>query len=107
MFAHAARTTLSIQHARGDVGMDDWPGLRHAINGSGATDQRFAFTASSGETYFRDIAARDDAWVRDAVWGSETLRTAEPPVPPEQIFPDGGPGFRRRELPARLGQRML
>ena len=87
--------------------MDDWPGLRHAINGTGATDQQFAFTASSGETYFRSLAAQDDAWVRDAVWGS--LRDAEPPVPKEQLFPGGGPGFRRDVvgMGSRLGRRAV
>lgn len=73
--------------------MDDAPGLRHAINGTGATDQQFAFTTDEGATYFRRIAAQNDAWVRDEVWG--TLRDAEPPLPREQIFPGGGPGFRR------------
>ena len=70
--------------------MDDAPGLRHAVNGTGATAQSFAFAASSGESYFRSLAARDDAWVRDAVWGTPALRAAAPPVPPAQIFPDGG-----------------
>ncbi|KAI0374289.1 hypothetical protein BV20DRAFT_961408 [Pilatotrama ljubarskyi] len=93
VLAHGMRTTLSIQHAQGWVGMDDAPGLRHAINGTGATDQDFAFTTDSGESYFRRIAAKNDAWLRDEVWG--TLRDAEPPVPKEQIFPGGGPGFRR------------
>jgi hypothetical protein len=74
--------------------MDDWPGLRHAINGTGATEQTFAYVDGRGESYFRDVAARNDGWVRDAVWG--TLRDANPPVPRNQIFgPGGGPGFRR------------
>jgi hypothetical protein len=89
-----SRTISSIQHARGDVGMDDWPGLRHAINGTGATDQLFAYKDDVGQTYFRDIAAKNDGWVKDNVWG--TLKDANPPVPRGQIWgPDGGPGFRR------------
>ncbi|KAF7340114.1 Peptide-n4-(N-acetyl-beta-glucosaminyl)asparagine amidase a [Mycena venus] len=39
------RAIQSIQHARGQIGMDNWPGLRHAINGTGATDQTFAICA--------------------------------------------------------------
>lgn len=74
--------------------MDDAPGLRHAINGTGATDQQFAFSSASGESYFRDIAAMNDGWVRDTVWG--TLKKLEPPVPKGQIFKGGGHGFRRR-----------
>ncbi|KAJ7456451.1 peptide N-acetyl-beta-D-glucosaminyl asparaginase amidase A-domain-containing protein [Mycena latifolia] len=88
------RAIQSVQHARGAIGMDNWPGLRHAINGTGATDQKFAYVDGRGETYFRDIAAKNDGWVRDTVWGS--LCDANPPVPPHQIFgPGGGPGFRR------------
>ncbi|KAJ7356751.1 peptide N-acetyl-beta-D-glucosaminyl asparaginase amidase A-domain-containing protein [Mycena albidolilacea] len=88
------RAIQSIQHARGQIGMDDWPGLRHAINGTGATEQTFAYVDGRGESYFRDVAAKNDGWVRDAVWG--TLRDANPPVPRNQIFgPGGGPGFRR------------
>ncbi|KAH9944490.1 peptide N-acetyl-beta-D-glucosaminyl asparaginase amidase A-domain-containing protein [Epithele typhae] len=94
-FAHASRTTLSVQHARGTVGMDAWPGLRHAINGTGATAQRLAFAAGSGEAYFRASAAADDAWTRDAVWGTPELVAAAPRVPEAQIKPGGGPGFRR------------
>lgn len=93
VLARGTHSTLSIQHAQGSVGMDDAPGLRHAINGTGATDQQFAFTTDSGASYYRRIAAKNDAWLRDEVWG--TLRDAEPPVPKEQIFPEGGPGFRR------------
>ncbi|KAJ7922958.1 peptide N-acetyl-beta-D-glucosaminyl asparaginase amidase A-domain-containing protein [Mycena leptocephala] len=90
----AYRAIQSIQHARGAIGMDNWPGLRHAINGTGATDQTFAYVDGRGETYFRDVAAKNDGWVRDTVWG--TLRDANPPVPRNQIFgPGGGPGFRR------------
>lgn len=74
--------------------MDDWPGLRHAINGTGSTKQTFAYVDGRGQTYFRDIQAKNDGWVKDDVWG--TLRDANPPVPREQIFgPKGGPGFRR------------
>ncbi|KAK7064714.1 peptide N-acetyl-beta-D-glucosaminyl asparaginase amidase A-domain-containing protein [Favolaschia claudopus] len=88
------RAIQSVQHARGEIGMDNWPGLRHAINGTGATDQTFAYVDGRGESYFRDVAAKNDGWVRDRVWG--TLRDANPPVPKEQIFgPGGGPGFRR------------
>ncbi|KAJ7642299.1 peptide N-acetyl-beta-D-glucosaminyl asparaginase amidase A-domain-containing protein [Mycena rosella] len=71
------RAIQSVQHARGSIGMDNWPGLRHAINGTGATDQTFAYVDGRGETYFRDIAAKNDGWVRDTVWGS--LRDANPP----------------------------
>ena len=103
LFPHGgARTIVSSQRAQGTVGMDDWPGLRHAINGTGETEQQFAFTTSTGETYYRNVAAKNDAWVRDVVWGS--LRDAEPPVPKEQIFPGGGPGFRRMLSPG-LGRR--
>jgi len=74
--------------------MDDWPGLRHAINGTGETAQLFAYVDGHHETYFRDVATKNDGWVRDNVWG--TLREQNPPVPPEQIYgPGGGPGFRR------------
>ncbi|KAK7041711.1 hypothetical protein VNI00_009000 [Paramarasmius palmivorus] len=91
------RAIRSVQHAQGWVGMDDWPGLRHAINGSGATEQSFAYVDARGETYFREAATKNDGWVKDDVWG--TLRDANPPVPPDQIFgPDGGPGFRRRAV---------
>ncbi|CAL1696075.1 unnamed protein product [Somion occarium] len=92
-FLGLTHTILSVQHARGNVGMDDTPGLRHAINGTGATDQQFAFSSTSGETYFRDIAAKNDGWLRDSVWG--TLKASEPPVPKNQIFEGGGHGFRR------------
>lgn len=74
--------------------MDNWPGLRHAINGTGTTSQVFAYVDGRGETYFRDIAAKNDGWVSDKVWGS--LRDANPPLPRTQISgPSGGPGFRR------------
>ncbi|KAL1664825.1 peptide N-acetyl-beta-D-glucosaminyl asparaginase amidase A-domain-containing protein [Schizophyllum commune] len=89
----------SVQRATGEIGMDDWPGLRHAINGTGATEQTLAYQDARGQTYFRDAATKNDGWVRDAVWG--TLAGANPAVPREQIYgPEGGPGFRRelREL---------
>ncbi|KAL0564697.1 hypothetical protein V5O48_017346, partial [Marasmius crinis-equi] len=60
------RAIRSVQHAQGWVGMDDWPGLRHAINGSGATEQTFAYHYLGGsggeeeETYFRDLATKND-----------------------------------------------
>lgn len=74
--------------------MDDWPGLRHAINGTGETTQLFACIDDHKETYFRDVATKNDGWIRDNVWG--TLKDENPPVPDEQIYgPDGGPGFRR------------
>lgn len=79
--------------------MDNWPGLRHAINGTGATDQTFGYIDGRGETYFRDLAAKNDGWVRDKVWG--TLRARNPPVSNDQIFGlGGGPGFRRRTVRA-------
>ncbi|KIY64392.1 hypothetical protein CYLTODRAFT_401965 [Cylindrobasidium torrendii FP15055 ss-10] len=82
----------STQHAKGWIGMDDWPGLRHAINGTGETTQEFAYIDGRGETYFRDAGAKNDGWTHDLVWG--TLRDADPPVPDKQIFgPGGGPGF--------------
>lgn len=82
----------SVQHANGWIGMDDWPGLRHAINGTGETTQTFAYTDSRGATYFRDAATKNDGWVHDIVWGS--LRESNPPVPDNQIYgPEGGPGF--------------
>lgn len=72
--------------------MDDWPGLRHAINGTGETTQEFAYIDGRGATYFRDAGTKNDGWTHDLVWG--TLRDANPPVPDEQIFgPEGGPGF--------------
>ncbi|KAI0757122.1 peptide N-acetyl-beta-D-glucosaminyl asparaginase amidase A-domain-containing protein [Daedaleopsis nitida] len=64
------------QRAQGTVGMDDWPGLRHAINGTGATEQQFTFTTSTRQTYFRDIAAKNDAWVRDSRMGHAAQRGA-------------------------------
>ena len=81
--------------------MDNWPGLCHAINGTGATDQTFAYVDGRGESYFRDVAVKKDGWVRDTVWG--TLKDANPPVPSNQIFGTGGrPGFRRM-VTARRG----
>ncbi|KAG7450728.1 uncharacterized protein BT62DRAFT_1001519 [Guyanagaster necrorhizus] len=88
----------SVQHAKGWVGMDDCPGPRHAINGTGKTEQTFAYVDRRGATYFRDIVAKNDGWVHDRVGG--TLRAANRPVPDNQIYgPDGGPGFRRRHVP--------
>lgn len=85
----------SVQHATGEVGLDNSPMLRHAINGSGNTIQNFAYVDGRGQTYFREIAAKNDGWIADNVWG--TLRDANPPVPSNQIVgPAGGPGFRRR-----------
>ncbi|EJD43826.1 hypothetical protein AURDEDRAFT_167205 [Auricularia subglabra TFB-10046 SS5] len=88
----------SVQHAQGWINMDDWPGLRHAINGTGATDMTFAFTDAHAQTYFRSTAAKNDGWVRDAVWGS--LASRLPALPRWQISgPNGGAGFRiRREV---------
>ncbi|KXN87539.1 Peptide-N4-(N-acetyl-beta-glucosaminyl)asparagine amidase A [Leucoagaricus sp. SymC.cos] len=87
------RSIHSQQYARGSVEMDNWPGLRHAIMGKGQTAQQFAYIDTRGETYFRDIAAKNDGWIRDEVWGS--LRKVNPPVPRSQLYgPDGGPGFR-------------
>jgi len=34
----------SSEKARGDVGLDNAPGLRHAVNGSGETTQEFAYS---------------------------------------------------------------
>lgn len=87
------RSIHSVQHAKGSVEMDDWPGLRHAIRGHGETDQKFAYVDARGHTYSRDIAAKNDGWVHDTVWGS--LREGNPPVPRSQLYgPVGGPGFR-------------
>lgn len=83
---------MSVQRAQGSVGLDAWPGLRHAVNGTGATDQTFAYVTGEGESYFRQLAAADDGWINDDVWG--TLRDVERPVPNEQIWRNGsGPGF--------------
>lgn len=91
------RAIRSVQRAQGWVNMDDWPGLRHAISGSGATEQTFAYVDGRGQTYFRDVATKNDGWVKDDVWG--TLGGDNPPVPPNQIFgADGGPGFRKRSV---------
>jgi hypothetical protein len=83
---------MSVQHARGSVGLDAWPGLRHAVNGTGATEQTFAYITEDGDSYFRQLAAMNDGWVGDTVWG--TLRNVERPVPKAQIWRNGsGPGF--------------
>ncbi|KAB5588609.1 Peptide-n4-(N-acetyl-beta-glucosaminyl)asparagine amidase A [Ceratobasidium theobromae] len=89
-----AHTILWTGRAQGWVGMDDAPGLRHAINGTGETIQAFAYSDVAGETYFRRSHAKNDGWVEDKVWG--TLASANPPV--EDTTPGGGPGFRRRGL---------
>jgi hypothetical protein len=88
-------TILSVQHAQGDVGMDNWPGLRHAINGTGSTDQVYGYLDNqTGDTYFRDLATKNDGWARDKVWG--TLKDGNPQLPPEQIWGlKGGPGFKK------------
>lgn len=74
--------------------MDDWPGLRHAVNGTGSTSMSFAYTDARLGTYYRDIAAKNDGWVHDKVWG--TLAQRLPALPQWQISgPDGGHGFKR------------
>lgn len=95
----------SSQHAKGWINMDDWPVLRHAINGTGETSQEYAYTDGRGQSYFRELSAKNDGWVYDNVWGS--LRDGNPPVPPEQIWgPEGGPGFRKRGIvPKRASNR--
>ncbi|KAJ7071566.1 peptide N-acetyl-beta-D-glucosaminyl asparaginase amidase A-domain-containing protein [Mycena amicta] len=97
--ASRARTIQSIQTARGHVWMDNWPGLRHAVNATGATQQTFAYVDARGETYFRDLAAEDDGWVRDSVWG--TLRDANPPLPPSQFVSAEGNQKERMLRPLR------
>lgn len=88
-----SKSVHSVQQAKGSVEMDNWPGLRHAIRGEGATIQQFAYIDGQGQTYFRDIGTKNDGWVRDRVWGS--LRDGNPPVPQSQLYgPEGGPGFR-------------
>lgn len=86
-----ARSTIhSVQRAQGQIGMDDAANLRHAINGTGETSQAFGFVGQ-GETYYRQIKAKNDGWVSDNVWGS--LKQRNPPVKVDG--PLGGPGFRR------------
>ncbi|CAE6467831.1 unnamed protein product [Rhizoctonia solani] len=92
-----AHTILWTSRAQGWVGMDDAPGLRHAINGTGETVQAFAYGDVAGETYLRKSHAKNDGWVSDRVWG--TLANANPPV--KDTDPNGGSGFRRRELQTR------
>ncbi|KAF8707749.1 peptide-N4-(N-acetyl-beta- glucosaminyl)asparagine amidase A, partial [Rhizoctonia solani] len=93
-----AHTIFWSSHAQGWVGMDDAPGLRHAINGTGETQQAFGYGDIAGETYFRKSHAKNDGWVSDKVWG--TLANANPPV--KDTSPNGGSGFKRRELGARF-----
>ncbi|KAH7094206.1 peptide N-acetyl-beta-D-glucosaminyl asparaginase amidase A-domain-containing protein [Auriculariales sp. MPI-PUGE-AT-0066] len=86
--------TTSSQQAEGWINMDDWPGLRHAINGTGKTSMTFAYADARLGTYYRAIAAKNDGWVRDTVWG--TLASRLPALPKWQISgPDGGNGFKR------------
>ncbi|KAH7345423.1 peptide N-acetyl-beta-D-glucosaminyl asparaginase amidase A-domain-containing protein [Rhizoctonia solani] len=93
-----AYTIFWTSRAQGWVGMDDAPGLRHAINGTGETIQVFAYGDVAGETYYRKSHAKNDGWVSDKVWG--TLASANPPV--KDTNPNGGSGFRRRELKTRF-----
>ncbi|CUA70516.1 Peptide-N4-(N-acetyl-beta-glucosaminyl)asparagineamidase A [Rhizoctonia solani] len=93
-----AHTIFWTSRAQGWVGMDDSPSLRHAINGTGETIQAFAYGDVAGETYFRKSHAKNDGWVSDKVWGS--LASANPAV--RDTNPDGGSGFRRRELETRF-----
>ncbi|CAE6354728.1 unnamed protein product [Rhizoctonia solani] len=44
-----AHTIFWTSRAQGWVGMDDAPGLRHAINGTGETEQAFAYGDVAGE----------------------------------------------------------
>ncbi|CAE7184482.1 unnamed protein product [Rhizoctonia solani] len=104
-FARAIQPSSGVAHtifwtsrAQGWVGMDDAPGLKHAINGTGETMQAFAYGDIAGETYFRKSHTKNDGWVSDNVWGS--LAGANPPV--KDTNPDGGSGFRRRELELRF-----
>ncbi|KAH8834855.1 peptide N-acetyl-beta-D-glucosaminyl asparaginase amidase A-domain-containing protein [Flagelloscypha sp. PMI_526] len=94
------KSYLLKEHSKGEIGMDAWPGLRHAINGTGSNEQTFAYVDGSAGTYFRDIATKNDAYTKDRVWGS--LKGANPPVPDNQIMPEGGPGFRKRETRTAL-----
>ncbi|KAG8725364.1 hypothetical protein FRC09_001168 [Ceratobasidium sp. 395] len=93
-----AHTLLWTSRAQGWVGMDDAPGLRHAINGTGETIQAFGYADVGGETYLRKSHAKNDGWVEDLVWGS--LASRNPPV--KDTSPGGGGGFRRRGLGGRM-----
>ncbi|KAG8791785.1 hypothetical protein FRC12_008128 [Ceratobasidium sp. 428] len=93
-----AHTLLWTSRAQGWVGMDDAPGLRHAINGTGETVQAFGYGDVGGETYLRKSHAKNDGWVEDLVWGS--LASRNPPV--KDTSPGGGGGFRRRDLGGRM-----
>ncbi|KAG9095272.1 hypothetical protein FRC06_009968 [Ceratobasidium sp. 370] len=88
---------LWTSRAQGWVGMDDAPGLRHAINGTGETVQSFGYGDVGGETYLRKSHAKNDGWVEDVVWGS--LASMNPPV--NDTSPGGGAGFRRRDFGGR------
>ncbi|KAG9118593.1 hypothetical protein FRC07_006821, partial [Ceratobasidium sp. 392] len=93
-----AHTLLWTSRAQGWVGMDDAPGLRHAINGTGETIQSFGYADVGGETYLRKSHAKNDGWVEDVVWGS--LASRNPPV--KETSPGGGGGFKRRDLGGRM-----
>ncbi|KAG9090288.1 hypothetical protein FS749_000667 [Ceratobasidium sp. UAMH 11750] len=92
-----AHTILWTSRAQGWVGMDDAPGLRHAINGTGETIQAFAYADVGGETYLRKSHAKNDGWVEDVVWGS--LASMNPPV--KDTSPGGGTGFKKRDFGGR------
>ncbi|QRV90499.1 peptide-N(4)-(N-acetyl-beta-glucosaminyl)asparagine amidase A [Ceratobasidium sp. AG-Ba] len=96
-----AHTILWSSKSQGWVGMDDAPGLRHAINGTGETIQSFAYGDVQKETYYRKSHAKNDWWVEDVVWGS--LASRNPSVPKKDILPGGGTGFKRN-LGGRLGE---
>ncbi|KAG8739451.1 hypothetical protein FRC10_005624 [Ceratobasidium sp. 414] len=93
-----AHTLLWTSRAQGWVGMDDAPGLRHAINGTGETVQSFGYGDIGGETYLRKSHVKNDGWVEDVVWGS--LASMNPPV--KDTSPGGGTGFRRRDFGGRM-----
>ena len=54
-------TILWTSRAEGEVGMDDAPGLRHAINGTGETSQTFAYGDIAGEVSKHAIMSMGDA----------------------------------------------
>ncbi|KAG9090707.1 hypothetical protein FS749_000345 [Ceratobasidium sp. UAMH 11750] len=93
-----AHTILWTSRAQGWVGMDDAPGLRHAINGTGETIQAFGYADIGGVTYLRKSHAKNDGWVEDVVWGS--LASMNPPV--KDTSPGGGTGFRKRDFGGRM-----
>jgi len=98
-------TIHSCEIAHGSVGLDNAPGLRHAVNGSGETTQEFAYSDGRKQSYFRKSHTKNDGWVSDVVWG--TLEGGNPAV--TQITPGGGPGFRRELGPIlhRLHRRWI